>query len=148
MTIEKLTAEMIAAMKSGNKARKSVISGLIDAVKKASITPKGKIEITELLVDEVLIKCQKMAQESYDSCPKERVETLNELAYELEVIKEFAPQLITDPSEIAVAIHTIAPRGVPFIKSNKGVIMKAITPYFKGKADMKIVNQVVGEMLE
>jgi uncharacterized protein YqeY len=36
---------------------------------------------------------------------------------------------------------------IEFTKNNKGKIMKIIAPIFKGKADMKIVNQVIGEML-
>ena len=37
MTLEKLQSEMIIAMKNKDKVRKSVLSGLVDAVKKASM---------------------------------------------------------------------------------------------------------------
>ena len=42
MTLEKLQAEMIAAMKSKNKLRKETISSMIQAVKKFSIDNKYK----------------------------------------------------------------------------------------------------------
>ena len=147
MTIEKLNEAMIAAMKSGEKRRKIVISGLIDAVKKAAMTPKGKIEITEALVDETLIKCLKSFQEAYDTCPKSRVEYLEMYEYELNIVKEFAPSLITDPEEIKSMIVDAVNGEIEFTKANKGKIMKIISPIFKGKADMKIVNNVVSTLL-
>ena len=147
MTLEKMIDAKVAAMKNGNITTKNALTAMIDAVQKAAITPKGRVEITEQLTDEVLIKYQKTIQEMIDTCPADREDLLGKYHAEMEVVKIYAPQLITDPAEIAVAIHTVAPRGVPFVKSNKGVIMKAITPYFKGKADMKIVSQVVAEML-
>ena len=148
MKFEILQSAKTEAMKNKDAIRKEAISAMIDAVQKASITSKGRIEITEQLIDEVLIKYQKTIQEMIDTCPANRTDLMDKYVAEMAVVKEFAPQLMTDPSEIAVAIHTVAPRGVPFVKSNKGVIMKTITPYFKGKADMKIVSQVVAEMLE
>jgi uncharacterized protein YqeY len=148
MKLEILQSAKTEAMKNKDAIRKEAISAMIDAVQKASITPKGRIEITEQLTDEVLIKYQKTIQEMIDTCPANRTDLMDKYVAEMAVVKEFAPQLMTDPSEIAVAIHTVAPRGVPFVKSNKGAIMKAITPYFKGKADMKIVSQVIAEMLE
>ncbi len=147
MTLENLQAARTAAMKAGDMATKNVLSNMIDACQKAAITPKGRVEITEQLVDETLIKYQKTVQEMIDTCPADRTELLGKYQEEMQVVKVYAPQLMTDPSEIAVAIHAVAPRGVPFVKANKGVIMKTITPYFKGKADMKIVSQVVAEML-
>ena len=147
MTLEILQSAKTEAMKNKDAIRKEAISAMIDAVQKASITSKGRIELTEQLIDEVLIKYQKTVQEMIDTCPAERTELMEKYTAEMAVVKQYAPQLMTDPSEIAVAIHTVAPRGVPFVKSNKGAIMKAITPYFKGKADMKVVNQVVAEML-
>ena len=67
---------------------------------------------------------------------------------EMAVVKEFAPQLITDPAEIKGAIRIILDTlGIEESEQNRGKIMKTITPYFKGKADMKIVSQVVAEML-
>lgn len=148
MKLEMLQTAKLEAMKSQDIARKTAINNMIDAIQKASITAKGRVEITETLINEVLVKHQKSIQEMIDTCPTNRTDLMDKYVAEMAVVKEFAPQLMTDPSEIVVAIHTVTPRGVPFVKSNKGVIMKAITPYFKGKADMKIVSQVVAEMLE
>ena len=147
MTIERLQNEMIAAMKSGNKLRKSVLSGMIDAVKKASMTNNGRVEITEQLVDEVLLKYKKMVQEQIDTCPAERIETLKEYKAQMAVVAEFAPTLITDETEIRYLILDIVNNEHEFSKSNRGILMKIIAPVLKGKADMSIVNKVLSNII-
>ena len=147
MTLENLQAARTAAMKAGDMATKNVLSNMIDACQKATITPKGRVEITEQLVDEVLIKYQKTIQEMIDTCPADRTELMEKYIAEMAVVKEFAPQLMTDKGEIERTINDILNGEVPLTKANKGNVMKLITPYFKGKADMKIVSQVVAEML-
>lgn len=149
MTLEILQAEMIAAMKNKDKERKQVISNMIDSVKKASMTPKGRIEITEQLVDETLIKFQKMTQEQIDTCPGHRADKREEYERALAIVKEFAPQLITDEAEIANMITSaLANTSIEPTKKNKGQIMKVIMPIMKGKADGKIVQKVINGMLE
>ena len=56
---EKVQHEKVLAMKNKDVIRKNALNAMIDACQKASITPKGRIEITEDLVNEVLIKYQK-----------------------------------------------------------------------------------------
>ena len=56
MTLEVLNKEMIAAMKDRNKIRKDTISSLIGAVKKAAIDERWKDNITEELVNKVVLK--------------------------------------------------------------------------------------------
>ena len=148
MKLEVLQSAKTEAMKNKDTIRKEAISAMIDAVQKASITSKGRIEITEQLIDEVLIKYQKTIQEMIDTCPADRVELMNKYTAEMGVVKEFAPQLMTDKGEIEQAINDILNGEVALTKTNRGNIMKLITPYFKGKADMKTVSQVVAEMLQ
>ena len=148
MTIEKLQNEMIAAMKSGDKLRKSVLSGMIDAVKKASMTNNGRVEITEQLVDEVLLKYKKMVQEQIDTCPADRTETLEEYKAQMAIVAEFAPSLITDENEIRYLILDIINNEHEFSKSNRGVLMKILAPVLKGKVDMGVVSKVLGGMLQ
>ena len=148
MKLETLQNEMIAAMKSGNKLRKSVLSGLVDAVKKASMTNNGRVEITEKLVDEVLLKYKKMVQEQIDTCPADRTETLEEYKAQMTVVAEFAPSLITDETEIRYLILDIINNEHEFSKSNRGILMKILAPVLKGKVDMGVVNKVLGGMLQ
>ena len=91
MTLEVLQNEMIAAMKEHNKIRKDTISSLIGAVKKAAIDKMCKDNITEELVNEVLLKEKKTMQEMIDTCPMERVATLEEYYTKMNIINEFVP---------------------------------------------------------
>ena len=147
MTLEILQSAKTDAMKNKNAVRKDVLSAMIDSCQKASITPKGRIEITEQLIDEVLIKYQKTIQEMIDTCPAERADLLDKYQAEMEVVKLYAPQLMTDKGEIECTINDILNGEIALTKANRGNIMKLITPYFKGKADMKIVSQVIAGML-
>jgi uncharacterized protein YqeY len=148
MTLEKQQSEKIQAMKSKDKLRNSVLSGLIDAVKKASITNKGRVEITEQLVDETLLKYKKIVEEQVATCPADRVETLAEYKAQLAIVAEFAPTLITDEDEIRNLILDTVDNEMEFSKSNRGKIMKVIAPVLRGKVDMGIVNNVLGGMLQ
>lgn len=147
MTLEVLQNEMISAMKSGNKFRKSVIASLVDEVKKAAINKNCRDNITEEMTNEVLLKCKKTAQEMIDTCPAGRVDLLMQYQNQLAIINEFAPQLITDEAEIRNLIVDTVNGEFELTKANRGKIMKVIAPVFNGKADMKIVSKVVGEML-
>lgn len=140
MTLETLQKEMIAAMKAKNKVRKDTISSIVSAVKKAAIDNKCKDNITEELVNTVILKEQKTMQEMIDTCPADRTDLLTEYKEKMTIITEFAPKLLTDPDEIKTFIEET---GIELVKANRGQIMKAL----KGKADMKIANGVVGGML-
>ena len=145
MTLEILQREMVAAMKAHDKLRKETISALISAVKKAAIDEKCKDNITEDLINKVILKEKKTMQEMIDTCPAERTETLNEYNQKMAIINEFAPQMMTE-DEIRQAVnHLIAiVDGIEY--GNKGSVMKVVSPRLKGKADMKMVNQIVTEI--
>ena len=87
MTLIKLQHEKVLAMKNKDVIRKNALNAMIDACQKAAITPKGRIEITEDLVNEVLIKYQKTIQEMIDTCPPDREDLLTAYKAEMEVVK-------------------------------------------------------------
>lgn len=145
MNLEVLQKEMIAAMKAKNKSRKDTLSSLISAVKKTAIDEKCKDNITEDLVNRVLLKEKKTVQEMIDTCPAEREDLLNEYKSRMFVINEFAPKMMSE-DEVKNAIYDILAT-VDTSKSNKGMIMKIVMPKLKGKADGKLINKVVDGIL-
>ena len=156
MTIEILNRDMIMCWKQGDIFMKNVLANMIDAVKKASMTAKGRVEITEQLVDETLQKYQKTVQEQYDTCPDsaedpKRDEELKQrkadYLRELRIVKEYAPQLMTGYENIKNVV-LVAATGLELTKSNKGQLMKRVVPLLKGKADMSVVNKVVEDLLK
>ena len=141
MELKVLQNEMVAALKARNKFRKDVISSLVGAVKKAAIDKNCRDNVTEELVNAVLIKEQKTMQEMIDTCPATRPEVLAEYTAKKQIIDEFAPQVITDPAQIKTMVEAI---GIDLTKKNRGAIMKILKDNL---VDMKVANQVVGGML-
>lgn len=140
MTLDFLQKEMIAAMKNKDKERKNTISSLVQAVQKFGIDNKCKDSVTEDQINAVILKEKKTVQEMIDTCPADRVETLEEYKAKLAIINEFAPSLMDNEEDIK---NFIQETGLELVKSNRGKIMAAL----KGKADMKIANKVVGSMI-
>ena len=140
MTLDFLQKEMIAAMKNKDKERKNTISSLVQAVQKFGIDNKCKDNIAEAQIDAVILKEKKTVQEMIDTCPSDRVETLEEYKTKLAIINEFAPSLMDNEEDIKKFIQKT---GLELLKSNRGKIMAAL----KGKADMKVANKVVGSMI-
>jgi uncharacterized protein YqeY len=146
MTLEILQEEMIAAMKAKKKIRKDTISSLIGAVKKAAIDEMCKDNITEELVNRVILKEKKTMQEMIDTCPADREYTLAEYKQKFDIINEFVPQMMSE-EEIRKAVYTII-SSTDIQQIGKGAIMKAVMPKLKGKADGKLINKVVSEIVE
>lgn len=146
MTLEVLQKEMVSAMKAHDKPRKETISSLISAVKKAAIDEKCKDNITEELIDRVLLKEKKTVQEMIDTCPADRTETLAEYKHRMAVIDEFVPKMMTEEETRQAIYHIIAT--VDIQQTGKGALMKTIMPRLKGKADGKLINKIVTEICE
>ena len=149
MTIEQLKKDLVVAMKKGDEIEKQVIRSLIAAATNAAIAKNQKDNITEELVDSAILKEKKTLVEMIDGCPKDRTDLLDEYTNKLCIVKHYAPTLLDNPEEIrAIVIGELRAAGVEATKANKGLVMKTLMPLFKGKADMKIVNQVIGEELQ
>ena len=145
MKIETLQKDMIAAMKAREKGRKDAISSLIAAVKKAAIDAGCREDIPESMVDQAIMKELKSAKEQVETCPADRTELLAEYRERLAVIEEYAPKQL-DAEEIKKIISEKFAEVIA--AKNKGAIMKAVMPEFKGKADGKTVQAVVDELIK
>ena len=141
MTLEKLQADMITAMKNRNPREKEVLSSLVSAVKKFGIDNLCKDNMTEEQVDAVILKEKKTLQEMIDTCPDTRLDLKSEYEAKMVILMRYAPSLKEDPEDIKIFVESL---GIELVKANRGKIMAAL----KGKADMKIANQVVGQMLQ
>lgn len=145
MNIKTLQSDMIAAMKAKEKGRKDAISALVSAVKKAAIDEGCREDIPDSLVDRVILKELKTAKEQLDTCPAERTDLLEEYQLRYDVIQEYAPSLM---SKEEVQIYITEKFAEIVATKNKGQIMKAVMAELKGKADGKVINQVVAELCQ
>lgn len=143
MKIDDLRKDMVDAMKAKDKEKKDAISSLIDAIKKVAIDEGTRDNITDELVNRVVLKELKACKEQIDSCPADRQELLIEYKNREAYIKAYAPELL-DKDAIMKIINEKYSDVVA--TKNKGQIMKSIMPEFKGKADGKLINEIVEDL--
>lgn len=143
MQLNTLQSEMIKAMKARDKARKDSIAVLVSAVKKVGIDEGCRDDIPEALVDQAVLKEIKSIKEQIDTCPADRTELLEEYKARLAVMEEFAPKMMSEEEVRKVLTEKYAD---VIATKNKGQIMKTVMGELKGKADGKVINQVVAEL--
>ena len=85
----------------------------------------------------------KTAKEQLDTCPPERTDLLAEYQLRHDVIQEYAPALMSQDEVQAYITEKFAEI---VATKNKGQVMKAVMAELKGKADGKVINQVVAEL--
>lgn len=143
MTLEVLQKDMIAAMKARDKERKDSISSLVSAVKKVGIDNGCRDNIPEDIVDSVILKEIKSVKEQIDTCPADRTDLLEQYKARYDVFNEYAPKLLSEDEVREIFTTKFAD---VIATKNKGQIMKTVMAELKGKADGKVINQVVAEL--
>ena len=143
MQLEALRKDMVAAMKAKDKERKEAISSLVSAVKKTAIDEGCRDDIKEELVNRVILKEMKTVKEQIDSCPAERTDLLAEYQQRYDIMSEYAPAMLSEEEVRKILKEKFAD---VLATKNKGMIMKTVMPELKGKADGKLIGQVVAEL--
>lgn len=145
--IDEVRAAMVAAMKAKDKERKDSLSMLLSALKNKAIDKRE--DLTEAEENEVIAKEIKQTTDTLELAPADREDIKEQCSKRIAVYKEFAPAQMGE-AEIKATIQTIidklgitAPTG-----KDRGAIMKELMPLTKGRADGKLVNQLVGSILQ
>ena len=148
MKLETIQESIKIAMKTHATLEVETLRSVVAAVKKAAIDKR--CEITEELVNEMLLKEIKIIKEQIETCPATRPEMREEYEHRLMIVENFAPKLITDEAQIThMVVAALVQAGVdPETVTNKGQIMKVVMPQLKGKVDMKIANQVISNYVK
>lgn len=144
--IDEIRAEMVTAMKNKDKARKDTLSMLLAALKNKAIDKRE--DLTEAEEFEVIKKEMKQTKETLETSPADRTDIIAECEARLTVLKEFAPEEMSEEAIRAAVKEVLGSLGIdtPTAKE-KGKVMKELMPLVKGKADGGLVNKIVGEML-
>ncbi len=143
MDFKTMQKDMVAAMKAKDKVRKEAISSLISAAKKLAIDEGKRDDIPDELVNRAVLKEAKTVKEQVDSCPDDRADLKEEYQKRLDIIMEYAPKMLS--AEEVEELLTTKYADVIATK-NKGQIMKTVMADLKGKADGKVINQVVAKL--
>ena len=97
----------------------------------------------EELVNRVILKEMKTVKEQIDSCPAERTDLLAEYQQRYDIMSEYAPAMLSEEEVRKILTEKFAD---VIATKNKGQIMKTVMPELKGKADGKLIGQVVAEL--
>lgn len=144
---DRLVEDMKAAMKAKEegKVRLSVIRMVRAAIKNTEIEKKA--ELTDDQIIEVLAREVKMRRDAIEEFSKaDRLDKVRELEEEVAILMEYLPQQLTEDDIRDMAKEIIAETGAQGPK-DLGQVMKVISPKTKGRADGKLVNQIVRELL-
>ena len=143
MTLEVLQKDMIAAMKAKDKEKKDSIASLVSAVKKVGIDNGCRDNIPEDMVNQAVLKEQKSVKEQIDTCPADRTDLLAQYQARYDLYQTYAPAMMSAEEVEALLQEKFAE---VLATKNKGQIMKTVMPELKGKADGKVINQVVAKL--
>lgn len=140
--IEEVRSAMVAAMKAGDKQTKESLSMLLAALKNKAIDKRT--DLTEEEEIQVVMKEIKQTKETLEMTPSDRTDIIDECNKRLAVLEQYAPKLM-DEAEIRTVIReTLDELGIEAPSSkDKGRIMKILMPKVKGKADGKLVNEIM-----
>ena len=145
--IDVVRKAMMDALKAGDKPRKEALSLLLSALKAKNIDKRA--DLSEDEENAVVYKEIKEAQETLDTTPADRAEIIDECRLRIAVYSEFAPKRMDEAEIRQVIAETLSELGIdaPTAK-DKGRLMKTLMPKLNGKAEGRLVNQLVGEVLK
>ena len=145
--IDEVRADMVKAMKAGEKERKETLSMLLAALKNKAIDKRS--DLTEEEEVQVVLKEIKQTKETLEMTPADRTEIIEECSRRLAVLEQYAPKMMNEEEIKAVITTTLNELGIASpTPKDKGKIMKVLMPKVKGKADGKLVSETLGTFFQ
>lgn len=142
---EKLNEDLKSALKSGDRMKAGTLRLLNAALQNRAIEKGKDIVLTDEEVVEILRREAKKRKESVEAFSKGgRLELAEKEKLELVLIEAYLPKQMSREEVVAAVEKILA--GLTD-KSNVGLVMKAIMQELKGKADGKMISEVVKEKL-
>ena len=140
--IDEVRADMVKAMKAGDKESKETLSMLLAALKNKAIDKRSDLTAEE--ETQVILKEIKQTKETLEMTPVDRTEIIDECNKRLAVLEQYAPKMMDEAEIRAVIDATLSEVGIEAPEAkDKGKIMKVLMPKVKGKADGKLVNDIL-----
>jgi len=137
-----LRAALNAARKSQDKARALVLGTILANLKNRELE-LGRNPTDDEVVEVIRkgIKLRREAAEQFSAA--QRADLADVERSQIKVLEEFLPPAV-DPAEIRAAARAAIAAGA----KDLGRVMGAVMPKFKGRADGKLINEIVREELQ
>lgn len=140
-----LLADIKIAMKARDTETLTTLRSMNAQIKDATIN-EGK-EISDADVATVMSKAIKQRQESAEQFNQGgRLDLVDKEKREVELLRKYQPQQLSE-AEIEALVHNCASATGATSKKDMGKLMGTLMPQVKGKADGKLVNQIVMRFL-
>jgi len=142
--LREVETDLVAAMRAGDTVARETLRMLKAALKNAEIE-KGS-ELTEeesIVVAQKEVKRRHEAIEGFKAAGKAELAEME--AQEARILAKFVPAQMPE-EEIQRQVKDYLTKN-PATPADMGKVMGALTPTFKGKADMGLVSKIVRELL-
>jgi uncharacterized protein YqeY len=145
VTKEALEARLHEAMRSGDAVEKRTLRGILSAWKLVEVDRGGPLDEQAAL--SLLQKEAKTRHESIADAEKaDRNDLVESSQAELDFLKSFLPQRLSDAELELLAQHAIEEAGATTL-DQMGQVMKLLMPRVQGRAEGKLVSQMVRNLL-
>lgn len=141
---ERLNEEMKAAMKARDALRLGAIRMARTALKNAAI--EARQELNDAATIKVLSTLVKQRREAAAAYRATRPELADKEEQELAVLQEFLPAPLSEVELAELVARAIAASGAASLR-DMGAVMKLVTPQTTGRADGKLVSEIVRKQL-
>lgn len=139
----RLETDMRQALKSGDKVTLGTLRMVLTAVRNAEVAGKEPKELEDADVVKVLNKQAKQRREAADAfADAGRTEQAEAEQAEEEVIARYLPKALTESEIESLVTEVISEGGFSGMK-DMGAVMKQTQAKVAGRADGKVVSQIV-----
>lgn len=143
---EQLFADLKTAMKEKDTVRKDTVQLIRSGI--LQIEKDKKIELDEDGVLDVISKQLKSRRDSLPEYEKSgRQDLIEKLNREIEILLGYLPEQLSEEEIQKIVAEAVAESGAASVKE-MGKVMAIVTPKVKGRADNKVVGNLVRKMLQ
>lgn len=141
-----LLDDMKAAMKDKDTLRKNVITMVRAGI--LQVEKDNKVELDDEAILEVISKAVKQRKDSIPEFEKgNRTDLVEDLKREIDILMAYLPQQLSEDELDVIVSQTIFDVGAQSAR-DIGKVMKALLPKVKGRADGRLVNELVKKHLD
>lgn len=143
---ERLLQDMKEAMRNKDDIKKNAIQMVRSAV--LQVEKDKKVTLDDDGIIEIIAKEIKTKRDSLPDYERSgRQDLIDKLNAEINILLSYLPEQLTENELEEIVKQTIQETGANSIK-DIGKVMQSVMPKVKGRADGKIINQIVRKFLQ
>jgi len=145
LTREKFQQDLKDAMRAGDDVAKRTLRGLLTAIKLAEVESQDEMDedgLTALIMKEVKSRRETVEEASAN----DRQDLADSTQAEINLLQTYLPEQMSEDEIRSLAQDIIEEQNVSS-PQEMGQVMKALLPKVSGRADGKLVSQVVKSLL-